>query len=786
MSSLTVESTSETRRVRWYTLLALVFVPLLLVGVVLFAVHDYNSRLSGVTAAVVNNDDGTTIDGQAVPLGRQLTAGLVKGSDDATGITGNYDWVLTDDSDAAAGLADGRYAVVVTIPADFSVEATSFSDAATAEQAIIDVQTSDTGRIADGAISTAITSTAARVFGEELSRSYLDNVYLGFNTLHDQLGTAADGAQKLGSGARQSASGAGQLATGAQDLADGTSELADGIGQLSTGTRSSADGAQKLAAGTSEFAAGIGELSTGTRSSATGAQELATGTSALADGLGALSAGTDQVADGAQQLADGTTELTGGIRLYVDGAGTLASGLEEFSAGVAQLPDQVGLLATGAYGVADGVDAIAQLAVSQPDLTLAQLDAIFVSQGTSLQALSAGASGIAAGTQQFADGLSAEPDGLVAAVASAAAGAREFATKGEEVVAGAQELADGASDLASGLDTLANGTAESATGAQKLAVGTSDLAGGLTTLADGTAKSATGAQDLASGTGDLAGGLDKLADGTAESAAGTRKLAVGTGDLASGISEFATGSTKLADGTSELADGLDEAVEALPTYSATDRSRLADVVTVPVATDTVSVSSMVSRSGIPLLISLALWFGALAVYFVVQAASRRALTSRKSSIALAVAGYLPGLGVGVVQGIAVAALAQISLQLQVGDWFALAGTAAIIGAAFAAIVQGVVAVLGNGGRLLVAIAGVVALSGGLISTAPTLVLGLADVIPTAAASSAIGAIITGSGSPGGSIMVLVLWGVIGFALSTLAVVRRRSVSVPQLGTLRLG
>ena len=73
-------------------------------------------------AAIVNNDKPVTINGQYVPLGRQLTAGLVKGSDD---LPSNLDWTISNTADAAAGLANGTYDAVITIPENFSAAATS-------------------------------------------------------------------------------------------------------------------------------------------------------------------------------------------------------------------------------------------------------------------------------------------------------------------------------------------------------------------------------------------------------------------------------------------------------------------------------------------------------------------------------------------------------------------------------------------------------------------------------------------------------------------------------------
>ena len=68
----------------------------------------------------MNLDEPVEVDGQTVPLGRQLAAGLVSGGDTADAGSGegsgaaavpasdaSYDWEITDAAGAADGLADG-------------------------------------------------------------------------------------------------------------------------------------------------------------------------------------------------------------------------------------------------------------------------------------------------------------------------------------------------------------------------------------------------------------------------------------------------------------------------------------------------------------------------------------------------------------------------------------------------------------------------------------------------------------------------------------------------------
>ena len=108
-------------------LLAILVVPLVYGGLYTWANETPQTRLDQVTAAVVNLDEPVTLktgDGtdQLIPLGRSVVGKLTSSTS-----TSNFTWVLTDAPAAQTGLAEGRYAAVLTIPADFSRAATSLN-----------------------------------------------------------------------------------------------------------------------------------------------------------------------------------------------------------------------------------------------------------------------------------------------------------------------------------------------------------------------------------------------------------------------------------------------------------------------------------------------------------------------------------------------------------------------------------------------------------------------------------------------------------------------------------
>ncbi|MDO5533473.1 MAG: YhgE/Pip family protein, partial [Propionibacteriaceae bacterium] len=180
-------------RTRWTTLIALLLVPLLTAGGFLWGTAYADTGLRGVQAAVVNLDEMVEVNGQMMPMGRQLTAELVDSDRDQ-----NLDWVLATADKAAEGLASGRYAAVVTIPEEFSAAATSFGgEPAEARKATIHVATSPVAGLDETALGQTIADAAANALNRFLTGEYLKNIYVGFNDLHAQMLQMQDGTAQL-------------------------------------------------------------------------------------------------------------------------------------------------------------------------------------------------------------------------------------------------------------------------------------------------------------------------------------------------------------------------------------------------------------------------------------------------------------------------------------------------------------------------------------------------------------------------------------------------------------
>lgn len=411
----------------WKTWTGLIVLPLLVMGILTWALSAPGTDHGTATAAVVNHDEPATVQGKTIPLGRELAAELTHSQDSA------YDWVLTDTDDAEAGLSDGSYAAVVTIPKDFSAKGTSAATAKPldAERAVLTVDTSNAAGAADPALSADIADSTQRTLDDQVVETYLDNVYVAFNTIHDKLSQAAGGASRL-------ADGTGELASGASELADGADTLAEATA--------------KLEAGSGELADGLGEAESATKRLPELTRELA--------------AGAEKVADGNEKLADTVVPLADKVIKGIDALPSAEAAAADF-AELAERCESDG----GSAGFCDELDRAADRFTRDAptiDEGIASVRAHVVDTRDAIRQLAAGARAVADGNATLAD--NAVP--LAAGIASAADGSRELADGAAKTDQGARRLAGGAGDLSEGAAKLDDGAGQLA---EQLAAGLDEI-----------------------------------------------------------------------------------------------------------------------------------------------------------------------------------------------------------------------------------------------------------------------------------------------------------------------
>ena len=413
---------------------------------------------------------------------------------------------------------------------------------------------------------------------------------------------------------------------------------------------------------------GFGTIHTQMVKAAGGAAQLADGVTRLHDGTVTMHEGTGKLEAGAADLHAGQLRLRDGANGLSAGAGKLSGGLTELRDKTAGLPADSQRLADGAAQVAAGNEALN----SRVKDAVGQLEA--AENGLRVRLQESNGRLVAAGvlTQEQADQVLAEAD---------AAG-----DSGPVSDAKAKLQSDAAQ-----IQQLADGSAAVSAGASRLAVAAPSLAAGIATAS-------AGADRLAAGAAALAAGEQAAVDGSAALSAGAQKLHDGAAQLESGAGTAAAGAGK-------LATGLAQGAGKVPHPDESQKRSLSAVMSDPVAVSNVSQAKAGSYGAglAPFFLTLALWIGIFMLVQAMRPVTQRALASNAPAWKIAVGGWLPFLAVAAVQASLLTVVVNVGLGLQPAHpwlmWLLLLAAAM----AFSAIIQGLVALLGSPGKLVVLI-----------------------------------------------------------------------------------
>jgi putative membrane protein len=455
MSEQTEEQTAPgVRRLPWRRILVLgVLLPVVAAWLLIWSATGRESNIDRVPVAIVNNDTIIT-DPQPMAAGRSLTAALTHPSDPSN----NLLWVLTDSDDARAGLENGSYYAVLTIPSDFS-QAVLSTGTDTPAQGQLRLVSNAAASTTMPYISQQVATAAADALGQQVTEGYLGQVYDGFNSL-------ADGNQKA--------------ATSAAQLADGTQQLSAGAAQLDEGAESLSQGLGEVATGSDELAEGASTVNSGAVQVANGTAQLAQGVTKLTNGQASLAAGTRTLAGDAERLAARSRELARGARVAELGTRAMSGGARLLSAEMARLgQDCQAALGSPAFckRLARAVKHSARLAEG----------ARRVSTGPAAK--------VASGASQLADGAG----GLARGSARVSASAHALSGAGGRLSASTATLVQGTASLAQGTAGLDSAAGQLASGTRSTAEAGSSLASGSSTLASSASQADDGAQQLSGG-----------------------------------------------------------------------------------------------------------------------------------------------------------------------------------------------------------------------------------------------------------------------------------------------
>ncbi|WP_440447359.1 YhgE/Pip family protein [Ruminococcus sp.] len=594
-------------------LVFIIAIPAIYTTLFLGSMWDPYGKLDNLPVAVVNLDEPVEYEGETLNVGQKLVDKL---KDD-----GSLCFNFTDADQAERGLENGTYYMVITVPKNFSENATTLTDA-TPKKMELDYKTNPgTNYIAMKMSETALEKIKTSV-AQEVTKTYAETIF-------DKIGEAGDGM-------KDAADGAGEIYDGTEKLADGNKTISDNLKTLSEGTLTFKDGTSELKVGLSSYLDGVNQLSDGSTTLANGATSLLTGALKLNDGANSLSDGTKTLTSGTATLESGAKTLESGLKTYTDGvkqandgaatlnsnsaaltsgAQQLTAGNEQLSSGSAQILGGLNQMSSTVKSGLPSEDKITELSggldtysaaigkmneklqnTSLPsEEELAALNAVKTDLTNSLTNAGDNAKSLyvlaaqlqASGDLQTAAQVKEIADSLAANVTSAANDATAISAVFEQVtpsLSKVTELKNGVAELNENKELVLGGAKTAVNGMYsglanvsyaldtQIIPGMSTLDGGISQVSDGAKSLSSGLTAYTSGVAQVGSGLTQLNDNSAQLNSGATQLSSGASQLSSGAKSLDSGADELKSGTNQLADGtktLDDGTKTLTSGFAT-------------------------------------------------------------------------------------------------------------------------------------------------------------------------------------------------------------------------
>lgn len=301
--------------------LAIILIPSIYAVFFLSSMWDPYGDLEYLPVAVVNKDKPVTYQGKELAVGDTLAENLEENDSMA--------FNLVDEDVAMKGLKNGTYYMVITIPEDFSKNATTVMDEEPVQMKL-EYTTNPGKNYISMKLGESAMKTIQSNITEQVTRTYTENVFDSLTDIESGFCDATDGTQDMLDGEEKLAEGNNLITGNLLLLSDGANALQKGTGTLSKGAHTLNASMGQLTSGAGELAGGIGQYTDGVGQLAAGIGTLKNGTGTLAESVPALTKGVGDLKTGADKLAQAYEGEEGAL----NGASTLADGMSQVNQAV--------------------------------------------------------------------------------------------------------------------------------------------------------------------------------------------------------------------------------------------------------------------------------------------------------------------------------------------------------------------------------------------------------------------------------------------------------------------
>lgn len=534
-------------------LCAIMIIPMIYACVFLGSMWDPYGKTDQLPVAVVNNDKEVEYNDSTMDIGKQLSDKLAKND--------SMDFNIVSSSKAQKGLKDGKYYMIITIPENFSKNATTLLDDDPQTMMLTYTTNPQTNYIATKMDDSAMAKVKAEI-SSTVTKTYSKILFKNVKTLSKGFKTAADGSQKLSDGVNTAKDGNATITENLNTLAssalvfnDGADSLVKGLSAYTEGVSTAKAGAQQLDNNSAPLNNGAAQLKAGSSQLLSAVQaaekQLGDGINASAGQLNTLTSSNKQMAESSKQLSAALTQIQGAIdsnnlvendaqaAKKVDGMiSTLSTTISTMNNNAAQLnqlaaaekkqaeqlqatqpqaAQELMLKATSHATQAATLQQVAsQLSSSINTDDLKQLSTLLNGNAAVLKnqtAANAKTQQLLASSQQLATANNTAVGSLVTNLKTVQASMKGTSTS-VGMVGAVSQIDNGLSTLQSGLKTYTGGVKQVNNGLGTLASNNGTLNSGASQLADGALKISSGSNQLAAGSATLGEGLTTIGDGT--------------------------------------------------------------------------------------------------------------------------------------------------------------------------------------------------------------------------------------------------------------------------------
>lgn len=544
-------------------LCAIMIIPMIYACVFLGSMWDPYGQTDQLPVAVVNKDKEVKYNGSTMDIGKQLSDKLSKND--------SMDFNIVSSTKAMKGLKDGKYYMVITIPENFSKNATTLLDDDPQTMMLTYTTNPQTNYIVTKMDDSAMAKVKAEI-SSTVTKTYSKILFKNVKTLSKGFNTAADGSQKLSDG----------VAT----ASEGNKTITENLNTLASSALVFNDGADSLVKGLSAYTEGVSTAKAGTQqldnNSATlnnGAAQLKSGSSQL---LSAVKAAEKQLSDGLNQNAEQLNTLTQKNNEMNESSKQLSEALTKIQAGIddnnlvennlqaaKKLDSMVSVMTTTIGTMNTNADKLDKLAAAEK----AKAESLQATQPLLAQQLMLQATSHATQAQTLRQVASQLTNKLntsdLKQLTTLLYGNAEVLKNQSTANAKTQELLAGSQQLATANNSAVNSLVSNLKTVQANMKGTSNSVGmvgavsqideGLGTLQSGLKTYTGGVKQVNNGLGTLASNNKTLNSGASQLADGALKISSGSNQLAAGSATLGEGLTAIGDGTNTLTSSLKDA-----------------------------------------------------------------------------------------------------------------------------------------------------------------------------------------------------------------------------------